>query len=116
MLARSQRQAPHVARLIAAMMVGAAHNTLRQISHDPNLDRDHAAQLVTSFCFAAVKGLDPHLIDEQTLVRSGAAAKSARKAPDWRSSLARNSGISVAASAGALGDADDDARDPKQPA
>lgn len=68
-LVRSQRQAPQVARLIAAMMVGAAHNTLRQISHDPTLNRDHAAQLVTSFCFAAVRGLDPHLIDEQTLVR-----------------------------------------------
>jgi AcrR family transcriptional regulator len=69
-LARSNRRAPHVARLIAAMMVGAAHNALRQVSHDPHLDREHAAQLVTSFCFAAVKGLDPHLIDEPTLTRS----------------------------------------------
>jgi AcrR family transcriptional regulator len=69
-LARSQRKAPQVARLIAAMMVGAAHNTLRQISHNPDLNRDHAAELVTSFCLAAVKGLDPQLIDEQTLVRT----------------------------------------------
>jgi AcrR family transcriptional regulator len=69
-LARSDRQAPNVARLIAAMMVGAAHNTLRQVSHDPNLDRNRAAELVTSFCFAAVKGLDPHLVDEHRLVRS----------------------------------------------
>jgi AcrR family transcriptional regulator len=68
-LARSRREAPHAARLIAAMMVGAAHNALRQVSHDPHLDRDQAAQLVTSFCFSAVKGLDPRLIDEQTLLR-----------------------------------------------
>jgi AcrR family transcriptional regulator len=65
-LARSNRENPHAARLIAAMLVGAAHNALRQISHDPHLDREHAAQLVTSFCLAAVKGLDPQLINEQT--------------------------------------------------
>ncbi len=69
-LARSNRQAPNAARLIAAMMVGAAHNTLRQVSHDRRLDRDHAAQLVTSFCLAGVRGLDPALIDERTLVRA----------------------------------------------
>jgi AcrR family transcriptional regulator len=78
-LARSKRRAPHVARLIAAMMVGAAHNTLRQVSHDPHLDRDYAAQLVTSFCFAAVKGLDPHLIDEQALVRDIEAGQAGAK-------------------------------------
>jgi AcrR family transcriptional regulator len=65
-LARSNRENPHAARLIAAMLVGAAHNALRQISHDPHLDREHAAQLVTSFCLAAVKGLDPQLINEKT--------------------------------------------------
>lgn len=66
-LARSNREHPHAASLIAAMLVGAAHNALRQISHDPHLDREHAAQLVTSFCLAAVKGLDPQLINDQTL-------------------------------------------------
>jgi AcrR family transcriptional regulator len=81
-LARSDRHAPQVARLIAAMMVGAAHNTLRQVSHDPNLDRNHAARLVTSFCLAAVKGLDPHLIDEHTLVRRSATSQDKRKAPN----------------------------------
>jgi AcrR family transcriptional regulator len=78
-LARSNRRAPRVARLIAAMMVGAAHNTLRQISHDPNLDRDHAARLATSFCFAAVKGLDPDLIEEHALVHSRVAAPPAKR-------------------------------------
>ena len=83
-LARSDRHAPQVARLIAAMMVGAAHNTLRQISHDPKLDRDHAAQLATSFCLAAMKGIDPDLIDEHTLVPSGAAAQNKQKVPDHK--------------------------------
>ncbi len=77
-LARSHRRAPHAARLIAAMMVGAAHNTLRQISHDPHLDRDHAARLVTSFCLAAVRGLDPHLIDDPALVPGNTSAHGAR--------------------------------------
>jgi AcrR family transcriptional regulator len=74
-LARSDRHAPQTARLIAAMMVGAAHNTLRQISHNPNLDRNHAAQLATSFCLAAMKGLDPHLIDEHKLIRRSATPR-----------------------------------------
>lgn len=81
-LARSRRHAPQVARLIAAMMVGAAHNTLREVSHDPNLDRSRAAELVTSFCLAAVRGLDPHLIDEHTLHPRRAAPQNARKVPD----------------------------------
>jgi AcrR family transcriptional regulator len=66
-LARSHRRAPHVSRLLAAMMVGAAHNTLRQISHDPHLDREHAARLASAFCLAAMQGLDPTLIDEDRL-------------------------------------------------
>lgn len=74
-LARSDRHAPQTARLIAAMMVGAAHNTLRQISHNPSLDRNHAAELATSFCLAAMKGLDPHLIDEHKLTRRTATAR-----------------------------------------
>ncbi len=61
-LARTGRQAPETARLIAAMLVGVAHNTLRQVSHSPRLDREQAAQLATSFCYAAVRGLDPELI------------------------------------------------------
>ena len=78
-LARTKRQAPHVSRLIASMMVGAAHNTLRQVSHDPDLDRNHAAQLASSFCLAAVKGLDPHLIDEQKLAPTSTTAKAAAR-------------------------------------
>ena len=50
------------------MLVGATRNALRQVSHDPRLNRDHAAQLVTAFCYAAVKGLDRQLIDKHTLV------------------------------------------------
>jgi AcrR family transcriptional regulator len=65
-LSRSDRRAPHIARLIAAMMVGVAHHTLRQVSHDPHLDREHAATLATSFIYAAVKGLDPRLIDARS--------------------------------------------------
>jgi AcrR family transcriptional regulator len=61
-LARTGRRAPDTAKLIAAMLVGVAHHTLRQISHDPRLDRDQATQLATSFCYAAVRGLDPQLI------------------------------------------------------
>jgi AcrR family transcriptional regulator len=83
-LARSERHAPQTARLIAAMMVGAAHNTLRQISHNPNLDRDHAAQLATSFCHAAMKGLDPHLIDEPRLLGHSKTAQNKQKVPDRR--------------------------------
>lgn len=82
-LARTDRKAPYTAQLIAAMMVGAAHHALRQVSHDPHLDRDHAAQLVTSFCFAAVKGLDPQLIDEETLLRAN-PARQRRRAPSTR--------------------------------
>ncbi len=81
-LARSDRHAPQTARLIAAMMVGAAHNTLRQISHNPELDRNYAAQLATSFCLAAMKGLDPHLIDEHKLIpqrRDQEEAKAVRR-------------------------------------
>ena len=81
-LARSGRHAPATARLIAAMMVGAAHNTLRQISHDPNLDRNHAAQLTTSFCLAAMKGLDPQLIDEHRTVRHSGTAQKKQKPSD----------------------------------
>jgi AcrR family transcriptional regulator len=62
-LARSDRRAPHVDRLIAAMMVGVAHHALRQVSHDPHLDREHSTTLATSFIYAAVKGLDPNLVD-----------------------------------------------------
>jgi AcrR family transcriptional regulator len=65
-LSRSDRRAPHVARLIAAMMVGIAHHALRQVSHDPHLDREHATRLATSFIYAAVKGLDPALLDGQS--------------------------------------------------
>jgi AcrR family transcriptional regulator len=61
-LARSGRAAPHEARLIAAMMVGVAHHALRQVSHDPSVDREHAVTLATSFAYAAVRGLDPSLI------------------------------------------------------
>lgn len=78
-LARSDRHAPQTARLIAAMMVGAAHNTLRQISHDAKLDRNHAAQLAISFCLAAMKGLDPHLIDEHRTLRHSPTARQNRK-------------------------------------
>jgi AcrR family transcriptional regulator len=63
-LSRSDRSAPHVARLIAAMMVGVAHHALRQVSHDPHLQRDHAIELTTSFIYAAVRGLDPSLLNE----------------------------------------------------
>jgi AcrR family transcriptional regulator len=80
-LARSNRDAPHAARLIAAMLVGATHNALRQISHDPLLNRAHAAHLVTSFCFAAVKGLDPQLIDEPTLAPTPPRGRQTRRAP-----------------------------------
>ncbi len=65
-LARSGRRAPHVARLIAAMMVGVAHQALRQLSNDPELKREHAIELATSFCYAAVKGLDPDLVTDPT--------------------------------------------------
>jgi AcrR family transcriptional regulator len=65
-LSRSDRSAPHVARLIAAMMVGVAHHALRQVSHDPHLDRDHAIELATSFIYAAVKGLDPSLVHDHS--------------------------------------------------
>jgi AcrR family transcriptional regulator len=65
-LARSDRSAPHVARLIAAMMVGVAHHALRQVSHDPHLDREHAIELATSFIYAGVKGLDPSLVDDHS--------------------------------------------------
>jgi AcrR family transcriptional regulator len=81
-LARSDRDAPRTARLLAAMMVGAAHHTLRLISHDPDLDRDHAAELATSFCLAAMKGLDPQLIDEHRTVRHSAKARKERKPTD----------------------------------
>jgi AcrR family transcriptional regulator len=64
-LSRSNRRAPRVARLIAAMMVGVAHQALRDVSHDPHLDREHAIQLATSFTYAAVKGLDPRLIHDR---------------------------------------------------
>jgi AcrR family transcriptional regulator len=64
-LSRSRRTAPDVARLIAAMMVGVAHNALREVSHDPHLDREHAIQLATSFIYAAVKGLDPILVRDR---------------------------------------------------
>jgi AcrR family transcriptional regulator len=77
-LARSSREAPHAARLLAAMLVGAAHSALRQVSEDPQLDRDHAVQLVTSFCFAAIKGLDPDLLEDTALVRHGAHAAPSR--------------------------------------
>jgi AcrR family transcriptional regulator len=63
-LSRSDRSAPHVARLIAAMMVGVAHNALRQVSHDPHLDRERAIELATSFIYAGVRGLDPSLVQE----------------------------------------------------
>jgi AcrR family transcriptional regulator len=65
-LARSNRSAPHVARLIAAMMVGVAHHALRQVSHDPHLDREHTTELATSFIYAGVKGLDPSLVDDHS--------------------------------------------------
>jgi AcrR family transcriptional regulator len=65
-LARSDRSAPHVARLIAAMIVGVAHHALRQVSHDPHLDRGHAIELATSFIYAGVKGLDPSLVDDHS--------------------------------------------------
>jgi AcrR family transcriptional regulator len=65
-LARSNRSAPHVARLIAAMMVGVAHHALRQVSHDLHLDREHAIELATSFIYAGVKGLDPSLVDDHS--------------------------------------------------
>jgi AcrR family transcriptional regulator len=61
-LARSDRAAPHQARLVAAMMVGVAHHALRQASHDARTDREHAVRLATSFVYAAVKGLDPALV------------------------------------------------------
>jgi AcrR family transcriptional regulator len=65
-LSRSDRRAPHVARLIAAMMVGVAHHSLRQVSHDPRLDREHAIELATSFIYAAVTGLDASLVEERS--------------------------------------------------
>jgi AcrR family transcriptional regulator len=65
-LSRSDRSAPHVARLIAAMMVGVAHHALRQVSHDPHLDREHAIELATSFIYSGVKGLDPSLVNERS--------------------------------------------------
>jgi AcrR family transcriptional regulator len=61
-LSRSHRSAPQVARLIAAMMVGVAHHALREVSHNPHVDREHAIQLAASFTYAAVKGLDPTLV------------------------------------------------------
>jgi AcrR family transcriptional regulator len=64
-LSRTDRSAPHVARLIAAMMVGVAHHALRHVSHNPHLDREHAIQLATSFTYAAVKGLDPTLMRDR---------------------------------------------------
>jgi AcrR family transcriptional regulator len=65
-LSRSDRSAPHVARLIAAMMVGVAHHALRQVSRDPHLDREHAIELTTSFIYSAVKGIDPSLVDDRS--------------------------------------------------
>jgi AcrR family transcriptional regulator len=82
-LTRSGREAPHAARLLAAMLVGAAHNTLRQVSHDPQLDPEHAAGLVTSFCLAAVTGLDPQLIDDETLIRNTTPSRSTRTRPTF---------------------------------
>src|SRR5947209_8714061 len=65
-LSRSERSAPQVARLIAAMMVGVAHNALRQVSHDPHLDRERTIELATSFIYAGVRGLEPSLVDDRS--------------------------------------------------
>jgi AcrR family transcriptional regulator len=73
-LARRGRSAPHVARQIAAMMVGVAHQALRQLSRDRELDREHAIQLATSFCYAAVKGLDPALVNDSAALQPSSTA------------------------------------------
>ncbi len=76
-LARDGRRAPQDARLIAAMLVGVAHHALRELAGDPQPDREHAARLATSFCYAAVRGLAPELINAP-LRRGSARGKRAR--------------------------------------
>ncbi|WIV55715.1 TetR/AcrR family transcriptional regulator [Amycolatopsis nalaikhensis] len=51
------------ADLLAAMMVGLVGRAAMHVSHSPGLDPIAAGELATGFVMAAVRGLDPALLD-----------------------------------------------------
>ncbi|MBE1493503.1 AcrR family transcriptional regulator [Amycolatopsis lexingtonensis] len=62
LLARGRTPGPG-AELLAAMMVGLVGRAAMHVSHSPGVDPIAAGELATGFVMAALRGLDPALLD-----------------------------------------------------